>query len=825
MKVTNINYKSSQELDKKLNLKEIDVQKTFIQVFSGFKKKDEIIQICNIIKDKQSDIKFIGTTTAGEIHNGNIGSESITISVMEFEHTSFINNHFDNEMNFDLGVDIASSLFQNDTKAVILFMEGLLNNGNDVLDGISSINKAIPIAGGMAGDNGAFAKTFVFDQNGVYENGAVAVSLNSDVLNVLTKYQLNWQGIGKYMTITKAEKNRLYEIDGIPATDIYRKYLGDKIGDGLPHSAIEFPLLKIEDDGLEVCRTFVHKFDEDGSLLTIGNLEVGDKVRLAFGNVDLILNSVSHDIEHYNFFQPEAIFTYSCASRITFLQSDVVRELKPLNDIAPIAGFFTYGEIYHSHNKNSLLNISLTILGLSELRKEAKTHATKVEDTKEKNFIVGKHFMVLDALSHLSNTVIDELEESIKEVEAQKILLETLFVSAPDAITLLHNGKWVDCNPATVKMFGAKSKDDFLSKLPSEFSPKFQPDGQLSMEKVYDAVSKAFKMGSYQMEWEHIRLDNGEIFTCEVILAPMMIKKEAHIYGIIRDITERKALEKEVQIHSINLEKAKLKIESMYEKTRDSIEYASLIQGALIPDNQIFYNNFSDYFSLWQPKDIVGGDIYLIEELRDKDECLLMVIDCTGHGVPGAFATMFVKAIERQVIAKINNDKNIDVSPAWILSYFNKTMKKLLKQESSDSISNAGFDGGIIYYNKRDKILKFAGAETPLFYIEDEELKTIKGSRQSVGYKKSDINFEFKEHTINVKEGMQFYCSTDGYLDQNGGEKSFPFGKKRFTNKIKDIYTEPLADQKELLLNALSEYQGDEDRNDDVTVVAFKVGV
>ena len=822
MKSTNINYKNIKELEKSLNLDVYNANKTFIQVFSGCIEKDEVIQIRQIIKNKNQDIQFIGTTTAGEIQNGEIAHGSITVSIIEFEKTSFENKHFHNENNYELGVDIASSLFKDDTKVMILFIEGLLHNGNDVVDGIASVDNTIPIAGGMAGDNGAFAKTYIFDNKGVYENGAVAVSFNSEFLNVLTNYQLNWQPIGKFMTVTKAEKNRLYEIDGISASDIYRKYLGDRIGDELPHSAIEFPLLKIEDNGLEICRTFVHQFEEDGSLLTIGNLEVGDKVRLAFGNVDLILNGVNEDIQNYHSFQPEAIFTYSCTARVTFLQSDVVRELQPLNAIAPIAGFFTYGEIYHQNNKNTLLNISLTILGLSEDTREKKIVLKQEESTKEQNFITGKHFMVLDALSHLSNSVIDELEESIKEVDAQKILLETLFISAPDAITLLHNGKWVDCNPATVKLFGAKSKDDFLTKSPSELSPEFQSDGQLSMDKVHDAVSKAFKMGSYQMEWEHIRIDNRETFICEVTLAPMMIKEEAHIYGIIRDISQRKALEREIQTKSLNLEKAKLEIESMYAHTRESIEYASLIQGALIPESKLFNNYFQDYFSVWKPKDTVGGDVYLFEELRDKDECLLMVIDCTGHGVPGAFVTMLVKAIERQITAKINNSDEI-VSPAKILSIFNKNMKQLLKQETVDSISNAGFDGGVIYYNKKDKIIKFAGAETPLFYVEDDKLKMIKGNRYSVGYKKCTLDYEYEEHTIKVKEGMQFYCATDGYLDQNGGEKGFPFGKKSFKNIITNNYNETMSNQKDIFLNKLADYQGNEETNDDVTLVGFKV--
>ena len=811
MKINNHNYTSVQDLNEHLNLTSIDTKKTVIQIFCGLLAKENISELCQVIKSKKEDVKFIGTTTAGEIFNGDIGYEGITVSIMEFENTSFENAYFKNDNNLDLGVDIATSLFKDNTKVMILFIEGLLHNGNDVLDGISSINSTIPISGGMAGDNGAFSKTFIFDNNGIYENGAVAVTLNSDVLDVLTNYQLNWQPIGKTMTVTKADKNRLYEIDGISASDIYRKYLGDKIGDDLPHSAIEFPLLKIEDDGLEVCRTFVHKFDEDGSLLTIGNLEVGDKVRLAFGNVDLIINGVNHDIQNYKSFQPEAIFTYSCTARVTFLQSDVVRELKPLNDIAPIAGFFTYGEIYHHDNKNSLLNISLTILGLSENTNQNVISFNQEEEiSKEKNFIKNKHFMVLDALSHLSNTVIDELDQ-------QKALFQNLFDAAPDAIVLFNEkGLFEDTNEAALSVFGVNSKEELLSLRPDKLSPEFQENGKTSFDCMNENIQLAIKKGRHRFEWIHVRPLSGETFYADVVLAPFMFNNSPLIYAIVRDINERKEAEKK-------LETAKLEIESIHKHTQDSIEYASLIQGALIPEQTLLKKYFKDYFTIWEPKDVVGGDIYLFEELREKDECLLMVIDCTGHGVPGAFVTMLVKAIERQVISKIENDKSIDVSPAWILSYFNRTMKKLLKQEDENSISNAGFDGGIIYYNKKENIIKFAGAETPLFYIEDNELKTLKGNRHSIGYKKCDINYEYKEHTIEVKDEMKFYLTTDGYLDQNGGEKGFPFGKSKFKELIVENSSLKFENQKEILLSKMKDYMQDEERNDDTTVVGIEV--
>jgi len=175
-----------------------------------------------------------------------------------------------------------------------------------------------------------------------------------------------------------------------------------------------------------------------------------------------------------------------------------------------------------------------------------------------------------------------------------------------------------------------------------------------------------------------------------------------------------------------------------------------------------------------------------------------------------------------------SSDLDADISPAKIMSYFNKTMKILLKQTSPDSLSNAGFDGGIIYYNRRTQILKFAGAETPLFYITPEgEFNTIKGNRYSVGYKKCDMDYKYKETILEVREGMKFFCTTDGYLDQNGGPKDFPFGKKRFGNIIKENYKESMAELQTIFQMEMMEWESaipNNERNDDMTVIGFEIG-
>jgi PAS domain S-box-containing protein len=406
---------------------------------------------------------------------------------------------------------------------------------------------------------------------------------------------------------------------------------------------------------------------------------------------------------------------------------------------------------------------------------------------------------------------ITDIKVAQEKVEENRLFLNTLLDSQEQLIITTDGKTLITANETFFDFYAVDDIPSFIEEYNAncicETFNKNAPEGYLQIEMngvpwIDHVLSISYSKQNYKAMIT--RGDTDYIFS---VTAAKLPGEEGLKSAVFTDITA--------------MEMAKQQIEAIHKHTRESIEYAALIQGALIPDEQIFNNFFEDSFAIWQPKDIVGGDIYLMNQIND-DELIIMVIDCTGHGVPGAFVTMLVKAIERQLMANIHKDETI--SPAKILSIFNRSIKNLLKQETIDSVSNAGFDGGIIYYNKKEKIIKYAGAETALFYVdENEELQTIKGSRHSVGYKKSDATFEFKEHTIDVKEGMQFYCTTDGYLDQNGGEKGFPFGKKRFENLILEYKDEPMADQQEVFLNELDAYQGNEETNDDVTLVGFKI--
>lgn len=278
------------------------------------------------------------------------------------------------------------------------------------------------------------------------------------------------------------------------------------------------------------------------------------------------------------------------------------------------------------------------------------------------------------------------------------------------------------------------------------------------------------------------------------------------------------------------VQQSKQIIEQDHQQTKDSIKYASLIQNAFMPNDRDFERYFSEHFCIWRPKDIVGGDIYTLVPLRHEDEVLLMVIDCTGHGVPGAFVSMLVKAIEQQIVTKLLHQQEEEINPAHILVSFNQALKALLHQQdiqNNDTLQlpsqHAGFDGAVLYYDRQRQLMKFAGANLSLFYFDQGQVSVIKGNRSSVGYHTCDAHYAFTEHQLLVSSGMSFYLTTDGYTDQNGGEKGLPFGKRKFLQLLTLYQQVALSDQAQELMVILKDYQKNELQTDDITVIGVKI--
>ncbi|MBF0381013.1 MAG: SpoIIE family protein phosphatase [Magnetococcales bacterium] len=276
-----------------------------------------------------------------------------------------------------------------------------------------------------------------------------------------------------------------------------------------------------------------------------------------------------------------------------------------------------------------------------------------------------------------------------------------------------------------------------------------------------------------------------------------------------------KNLEQMVADRTDELNKTLEKVHQAHQLTQESIHYAKRIQASLLPNMEEVQSHLPESFFTWQPRDIVGGDIFVAEAVDNG--FIVGVVDCTGHGVPGAFMTMLASSGIKRII---KDDECKD--PAEILKQLNYIVKTSLRQDQQQVVSDDGMDAGFCFINDIEKTITFAGAKTPFIVVEDGEYKILKGDNQSLGYRHSDLDFIFTNQTIAVTPQMACYMFTDGIIDQPGDFKRFGFGRKRTCKILAQNYLQPFEQQEKILLEAYHKHRGDRFPVDDLTVVGFR---
>ena len=414
MKTFNYTLKQT-PLTELINIKYLLMQKNIlIQIFCG-EGKEPLESVAKEINTLLPNAICIGTTTDGEIQDHSISTKETVISISVFEKTSIKSTKVTRKDSFQNGVDLCNNLIEKDTKLIIVFSDGTTTNGEEFLKGIESVNSEVIIAGGMAGDNGDFIQTFISEGSTLLEHGAVGVSLNSDELNIHNSYSFNWSPIGVEHEIDRVQANRVYSIDGVTPVDFYAKYLGKDVANALPATGIEFPLI-IEKNGIKIARAVIAKHD-DGSLSFAGNLNAGDRVRLGFGNAEMIINQPASALEKFCDKSIETFYLYSCMARRRYMPGFIQVEIEPFASLAPTSGFFTYAEFYHHNRQNQLLNQTLTAVALSE------SHDNNVLDCKASSEIsneFSEYTTTIKALTHLIQQSSADLEAQAKKLDEEK---------------------------------------------------------------------------------------------------------------------------------------------------------------------------------------------------------------------------------------------------------------------------------------------------------------------------------------------------------------------------------------------------------------------
>ena len=280
----------------------------------------------------------------------------------------------------------------------------------------------------------------------------------------------------------------------------------------------------------------------------------------------------------------------------------------------------------------------------------------------------------------------------------------------------------------------------------------------------------------------------------------------------------------------------KIDIERKNEDITASINYASRIQDAMLPRMHEIKQAFPDSFILYKPRDIVSGDFYWYTETQMEPRYnknpsirgipsvfdgffmgkkIIAAVDCTGHGVPGAFMSMVGDAYLNQIIILEGITQ-----PQLILKELDNQVKKALKQDQTENLD--GMDMTICVVNPNNQTLEFAGAKNPLIYIQDGEMNHIRGDRYGIGgFQMDDSEKVFNRHVVSIEKPTWVYIFSDGLQDQFGGPK----GRKFMTKNMKKIFLEnhhkPMEEQKVILENAWREWMKGYEQIDDILVIGF----
>lgn len=299
------------------------------------------------------------------------------------------------------------------------------------------------------------------------------------------------------------------------------------------------------------------------------------------------------------------------------------------------------------------------------------------------------------------------------------------------------------------------------------------------------------------------------------IMSVLISRLRTQNFTIINELKNR---EKKLQIlvdeRTQELREANEGLEFAYKNIKDSINYAKRIQEAILPNKALIKKALPNSFILYKPKAIVSGDFYWFS--IKENNILIAAVDCTGHGVPGAFMSM----IGNDQLNHIVIEKGT-INSSSVLSELNRGIKLALKQVDELVEVKDGMDIAFCNINLNDKTIQFSGANRPMYQIKDNELVLHLGEKTAIGgITKED--FKFESHLIHFPSGSTFYIFSDGYCDQFGGGRDKKFTTKRFRDMILSIQNNTMQEQEQILNDIIENWKGNNEQIDDILIIGLR---
>jgi len=333
-----------------------------------------------------------------------------------------------------------------------------------------------------------------------------------------------------------------------------------------------------------------------------------------------------------------------------------------------------------------------------------------------------------------------------------------------------------------------------------------------------ELFSQAYaKLNNFEKAYEYLNRFNelkNEVMSINNTQKLKKIEFEHQLKSITNEAEEIKKKNKQIVEAFTKIETQRNEIESKNIAITDSIHYAKRIQTAILPDDTKVKQLLPNSFVYYEPKDIVSGDFYWIEKVNDQ--VIFSVIDCTGHGVPGAFVSL----IAYNMINKVVLEQHI-TKPSEILNRLDVLMQNLFSN-SKNNIRD-GVDMGICSLNTKTNELQFSGAFHSLFICNNNELSEIKGNRESIGFSMLGNKKEFLNHQITLEKGAAIYLSTDGFPDQFGGVKGKKLKWKGLKAVLLEFHQHSIKSQRKEFKNFFHTWKNDQEQLDDVCIMGVRL--
>jgi len=364
-----------------LNSEQFNIDKHQLTLIFGSRYTFEDENFCQQFVPSSPDKHVIMCSTSGQIADTLVYDEELVLTGISFEHTDLKiakTNITDQKNSYQAGQQLAGELLDERLVHVLIFSDGNIVNGGELVNGLNKIlPKNVTFTGGMAGDAARFERTLVAHNEIPSAGNIIAIGLYSDKLEIGYASNGGFDPFGPYRKITKAEGNVLYELDGKNALSLYKEYLGD-LANELPGSALFFPLsVTMPDSQTSLVRTILSVDEATNSMTFAGDVPEGAKARLMRSNIEHVVDAAEDAakgcLEFHNT-SPQLALLISCVGRKLILDQRVEEETEAVKDMlgnVTLTGFYSYGEICPSSNSKSvyadLHNQTMTITTFTEL--------------------------------------------------------------------------------------------------------------------------------------------------------------------------------------------------------------------------------------------------------------------------------------------------------------------------------------------------------------------------------------------------------------------------------------------------------------------------